>query len=472
MYENAAKNGDVKTAVCPSHYMGLVELYRTTGDKRHLETAELCIRLRDAVQDGTDDNQDRLPLREHRKIVGHGVRSTYLYAGVADLYAETGDESLLTVLDSCWDNLVNQKMYITGGCGALYQGVSPLWDFWNGGKMHQAFGYEYQLPNVTAYNETCAALGNIFWSYRMFALKPEAKYFDIIERTMLNLALAAVSLDGKKYFYENMLRRTRELDYKLTWPLERDDQLICYCCPSNLTRVIAQAMEYTYMVSGSAVYTGLYGASEAAFALDTGAVFTLVQETGYPWDGAFTYTCKDVQGNHPFTLNIRIPGWLEKGSIMVNNKKLRDLGIADANSFIGVQVENPSIAKIEAFFEMKPRMTIAHPKVEEDVNQIAVERGPLVYCVESPDTDSATLDDLMIPLDAQFEEVPYELEGTRLVALQTRGIVMEKNHYNKNALYQTLSVNGKKAVSLRLIPYFAWDNRGFGEMRIWLPVQY
>jgi DUF1680 family protein len=472
MYEDAEKSGDVKTAVCPSHYMGLVELYRATGDKRHLETAELCIRLRDAVKDGTDDNQDRLPLREHRKIVGHGVRSTYLYAGVADLYAETGEESLLTVLDSCWDNLVKQKLYITGGCGALYQGVSPLWDFWHGGKMHQAFGYEYQLPNITAYNETCAALGNIFWTYRMFALKPEAKYFDIIERTMLNLALAAVSLDGKKYFYENMLRRTKGLDYKLTWPLERDDQLTCYCCPSNLTRVIAQALEYTYMVSGDTVYTGLYGASEAKLAMDNGSAFTLVQETRYPWDGAFTYICKDVEANHPFTLNIRIPGWLEKGSITVNNKKFRDIGAGDANSFISVLVENPAAAKIEVFFEIKPRMTIAHPKVEEDVNQIAIERGPLVYCVETPDADIETLDDLMIPLNAQFDEVPYELQRVRLVALQTTGITVEKNHYDKNALYQTLSVKDKKQVPLRLIPYFAWDNRGFGEMRIWLPVQY
>ncbi|MDR2477756.1 MAG: glycoside hydrolase family 127 protein, partial [Treponema sp.] len=249
MYEDAIKTGNVKTAVCPSHYMGLIELYRTTGEKKYLELAALCVNIRDSVKDGTDDNQDRLPLREHRKITGHGVRSTYLYAGLADLYAETGEADFQEVLDSCWENLVTQKMYITGGCGALYQGVSPLWDFLHGGKTHQSFGYEYQLPNITAYNETCAALGSIFWNYRMFTIKPEAVYFDIIERTMLNLALAAVSLDGKKYFYENMLRRTKGLDYKLTWPLERDDQLTCYCCPSNLVRVIAQSMEYAYMVS-------------------------------------------------------------------------------------------------------------------------------------------------------------------------------------------------------------------------------
>jgi DUF1680 family protein len=404
--------------------------------------------------------------------VGHGVRSTYLYAGVADLYAETGEAALLAVLESCWENLVHQKLYITGGCGALYQGVSPLWDFMHGAKMHQAFGYEYQLPNVTAYNETCAALGNVFWNYRMFALNPEAKFFDVIERTLLNLALAAVSVDGKKFFYENMLRRTRGLDYKLTWPLERDDELTCYCCPSNLVRVIAQAVEYTYMVSADAVYTGLYGASEAKVSLSNGAAFTLVQETAYPWDGAFTYTFKEIRNNLPFTLNIRIPGWLEAGSVTVKGKETRGIGSADANTFVSIPVTNPAAEKIEVYFEMKPRLTIAHPKVEEDTNQVAVERGPLVYCVENPDTELETLDDLMISPEARFEEVPYAIEDLRLVALQTQGIVVEKNHYDRNALYQSLSVKTKKTIPVRLIPYFAWDNRGFGEMRIWLPLYY
>jgi DUF1680 family protein len=361
-------------------------------------------------------------------------------------------------------------MYITGGCGALYQGVSPLWDFLHGGKTHQSFGYEYPPPNINAYNDTCAALGSEFWNYRMFAINPDAVYFDVIERTMLNLALAAVSLDGKKYFYENMLRRTKGLDYKLTWPLERDDQLTCYCCPSNLVRVIAQSMEYAYMVSANNIYTGLYGASEARFALDGGGAFTLVQDTNYPWEGKFVYTCKDISNNAPFTLQIRIPGWLEHGGISTQGSIFRKLDAACANSFIGIPVDDPRKMQIEVSFDIRPRMTVAHPKVEEDINQIAVERGPLVYCVESPDADLETLDDLMIPVDACFEEVPYEIMNQKLVALKTGGIVIEKQNHDRNALYQTLLVKGKKRVPVRLIPYFAWDNRGFGEMRIWLPV--
>lgn len=470
MYEDAAKKGIVQTAVCPSHYMGLVELYRTTGEKKYLVLAERCINLRDAVKDGTDDNQDRLPLREHRKIAGHGVRSTYLYAGVADLYAETGEAALLEALNSCWDNMVHQKMYITGGIGALYQGVSPLWDFLHGAKMHQAFGYEYQLPNITAYNETCAALGSIFWNQRMFAIQPEAAYFDIIERTMLNLALAAVSLDGKKYFYENMLRRTRALDYKLTWPLEREDKLTCYCCPSNLVRVIASSAEYAYMVSGRGIYCGLYGASEAEFDLEDGGAFTLVQETEYPWNGKIIFTCKNIRRKDPFTLHLRIPGWLEEGSVSVNGKPLQPLCAKDANSFVSIPVDDPETAKIEARFDMQARLTIAHPKVEEDVNQAAVERGPLVYCVESPDAELETLDDLLLPGDADFEEIPWEIDGQKITALKTEGIVLEREGYDRNALYQKFSVKGKKKIPFTLIPYFAWDNRGFGEMRIWLPL--
>jgi len=221
MYREAAQTGEVKTAVCPSHYMGLIELYRTTGNARWLELARLAVDLRDRIQNGTDDNQDRLPLREHRTIDGHAVRATYLYAGVADLYAETGEEALKTMLNRVYQDLVDKKLYINGGCGALYNGVSPYGNFVGDQHVHQAFGYAYQLPNVTAYNETCAALGNIFWNLRMFALSPEARYFDVIERSLYNLALAAVSLDGDKYFYENMLRRTKQLDYRLLWPMER-----------------------------------------------------------------------------------------------------------------------------------------------------------------------------------------------------------------------------------------------------------
>ncbi len=470
-YEDILANSKAWTAVCPSHYMGLVELYRTTGEKKYLDMAITAIDLRDMVKNGTDDNQDRLPLREHRTIVGHGVRSTYLYAGVADLYLETGDETLLPVLESCWENLCTKKLYITGGCGALYTGTSPFGLFTKAQYVHQAFGYEYQLPNVTAYNETCATLGSIFWALRMFAIKPDAQYFDFIERATFNLALAAVSLDGSKYFYENTLRRARKLDYPLMWPLERTDTFHCFCCPTNLSRSLMQVIEYCYMQTDDTVWTGLYGSSKARFQLKNGADFTLCQETDYPWQGAIRFTVTQAASDKGFTLKLRIPAWMEKGYISWNGRQ-RDLGAADAGQYAEVYIEHPKDASVELFLDMPARYTVAHPLVEEDANQVCVERGPLVYCLESPDASVNTLDDLFLLSNAGFAEVPIELSGKHMIALETEGACLHKTQYRPDALYQPLKVGGLQKVPLRLIPYFAWDNRGFGEMRIWMPIHY
>ena len=467
LYNTAVKTGEVQTAVCPSHYMGLVELYRTTGEKRFLDLAELAINLRDKIKNGTDDNQDRFPLRQHEKIVGHAVRSTYLYAGCADIYMETGEAALKEMLDKVWQNLVQKKLYITGGCGALYNGISPYGMFPNDQKTHQAFGYEYQLPNVTAYNETCGTLGNIFWTYRMFAIQPEAKYFDVIERSMLNLVLGSVSLSGDKYFYENMLRRAKKLDYELRWPLERTGYMECFCCPANVSRVIMQALEYAYTTSENAVYTGIYGASKARFVLENGAQFTMKQETGYPWNGAIKFSFEDANSTN-FTLNIRIPGWLESGWVKVNGKQTA-LTVKYANTYFASQI-NPATHVVEVMFDMPVRYTTAHTLVEENVNQVAVERGPLVYCMETPDAAVETLDDILLPTNAEFTTVDYKIGDTTVTALETEAAVLEKQGYNSDSLYNTMKVTGTKPVKLRMIPYFAWDNRGFGEMRIWTPV--
>jgi DUF1680 family protein len=471
MYERILASGKPWTAVCPSHYMGLAEMYRTTGDERYLKMAKTAIDLRDSVENGTDDNQDRIPLREHRKIVGHAVRSTYLYAGVADLYLESGDETLLPVLNSCWDNLMDKKLYVNGGCGALYTGTSPFGMFFEAQHVHQAFGYEYQLPNVTAYNETCGTLGHIFWAHRMFAIDPQAKYFDLIERSSYNLALAAVSLDGDKYFYENMLRRTKKVDYPLIWPLERSGFFKCFCCPTNLSRCIMEMSEYAYMLSDDAVWLGVYGASEAKLQLKNGAAFTLTQETGYPWDGAIRFSFRDAAPDRPFTLKLRIPGWLESGSVQVG-PEARALTSADADTYVDVRVDPAALPEIALTFDMPARYTIAHPMVEEDANQVAVERGPLVYCMESPDAQVESLDELMLISNAGFTAVPYEVKGQTVTALETRAARLLRTGYRPDALYQRFQATGVEEVPVRLIPYFAWDNRGFGEMRVWMPVMY
>ena len=471
MYDDILNKGKAATAVCPSHYMGLAELYRTTKDPQHLRLLKTAIAIRVLIKDGTDDNQDRIPLKEHRKIVGHAVRSTYLYAGVADLYLETGDKELIPVLESCWQNLMEQKIYITGGCGALYTGTSPFAQLLKAQYVHQAFGYEYQLPNVTAYNETCGTLGHIFWANRMFSIDPKAEYLDLIERSYYNLVLAAVSLGGNKYFYENMLRRTKTLDYDVMWPVERASMFMCFCCPTNLSRSIAEVMEYLYRASADSVYTGMYASSQVRFALENGAEFTLNQQTEYPWNGKISIRAEDVKADKGFTLKVRVPGWLQKGSI-TSAGIIKTLTEADANSFIDIEFASARDALAEIDFEMRAHYTISHAKVEENTNSVCVERGPLVYCTESADADVDTIDELFLLSDASFEEVEYEIDGHKMVALKTEAAVLVREEHSPKLLYQPLNVSGMKRTPLRLIPYFAWDNRGFGEMRIWMPVHY
>ncbi len=471
LYETAARTGEVQTAVCPSHYMGLIEMYRTTREERYLKLAKQAISLRDSVKDGLDDNQDRIPLKQHEKIIGHAVRANYLYAGVADLCAEEDDKEYRKVLDKVWRNLIDKKLYITGGCGALYNGTSPYGNFFADQKVHQAYGYEYQLPNITAYNETCASLGGVFWAYRMFQIDPKAEYFNIIERMMLNTNLAAVSLDGKKFFYENMLRRAKNLDYELIWPLTRSEYILSYCCPPNLARTIAQSSEYAYTVSEDTVWTGMYGANRAQIHLKNGAEFTLVQETDYPWNGRIRFTFEDVKTDQGFQLKIRVPDWVENGYIRVNEEE-QTLTKRESSTYQTVKVEYPKQAEIDIFFEMKARCTISHNMVEENTNQAAVEYGPLVYCCETPDTDADTLDDIFLNLNAEYRQTEMEIAGRKICALEAEEYCIRRDCYDRTALYQTLKFAGMEKRKVRFIPYFAWDNREFGEMRIWFPIAY
>lgn len=471
LYEEAQKTGDVQTAVCPSHYMGLVEMYRTTGDKRYLHLAELAVQLRDGVKNGLDDNQDRIPLKQHDKIIGHAVRANYLYAGVADLCLEESDEDYINVLHKVWRSLVDKKLYITGGCGALYNGTSPYGNFFVDQKVHQAYGYEYQLPNITAYNETCASLGGVFWAYRMFQLEPKAEYFDIIERMMLNTNLAALSMDGKKFFYENMLRRAKKLDYELIWPLTRSEYILSYCCPPNLARTIAQSSEYAYTVSKDAVWTGMYGANKAKIRLENGAAFTLVQNTEYPYDGRIHFTGEEIESEQGFALKLRIPGWASKGYVEYDGKKTV-LGKADAGTYFEIEIKNPKNLDVVLDLDMEVRYTTAHNMVEETVGQAAIERGPLVYCCEGVDVDVETLDDIWLNLNTKYKTVPAKIDGRTVTALEAEEYCMNREGYDRNVLYQPLEYKGMDKQKIRFIPYFAWDNREFGEMRIWFPVAY
>lgn len=488
LYREAEEKGKVQTAVCPSHYMGLAEMYRTTGEAQYLELLKKAIELRDSVTDGLDDNQDRLPLLEHEKIIGHAVRANYLYAGVADLCLEEAHPQLEEVLHKVWKNLVTKKLYITGGCGALYNGASPYGHFFQHQLVHQAYGYEYQLPNVTAYNETCASIGGVYWAWRMFCLEKKAEYADVLERMLLNVNLAAVSMDGKRFFYENMLRRAHKLPYELIWGQERAEYILSYCCPPNLARMMSQMSEYAYAVDEDGVYTVLYGASRARITLAGAdkAVAVIRQETEYPYDGKISFrfekaaeASEDAFASLQFKLHLRIPAWVRKGSIVCRNHKTGEaagkilLGREDRGSFRTVTVQNPECMEILVDLGMEARLTCAHPLVEENTNQVAVEKGPLVYCLEGMDAETETLDDLLIPSDVVLEEEPFMIQGRRIASLVGNFLcrqVRQEAEYDPDALYQDYGNRSYEKIKVRLIPYFAWDNRGLDEMRIWMPV--
>lgn len=493
MYEEAQEKDEVMTAVCPSHYMGLIEMYRTTGEKKYLNLARLAVELRDSVKEGMDDNQDRLPLKSHKKIVGHAVRSTYLYAGVADLYAEEGDQEYLQMLHRVWDNMVETKVYITGGIGAIYNGASPYGYFFEHNLIHQAFGYEYQLPNVTAYNETCASIGLVFWAYRMFLIEPKVKYMDMLERAMLNVNMAAVSLDGERFFYENVLRRAKKLKYRLIWRLRRAKYILSYCCPPNLSRTIAQADEYLYTVSKNKIYLGMYGASRAKVELKE-LSFDLIQKTAYPYDGQIKLSAEHVEGSGNCEVMVRIPSWVVSGYISVGKRKIV-LDKSHSGSYIPIAFE-PEREGIEIQLDMPVRFTKAHPMVEECVNQAAIERGPLVYCMETPDV-TCPLDELLLDLKAEFKPVEYEVDNHVVTALEGTAYRQKPvdEEASKNNLYTTIESSELEKIDVRFIPYFAWDNRSeeddgsydvyaiedkldteddmeYDEMRVWFPVAY
>lgn len=470
LYEDSEKKGEVKTAVCPSHYMGLLELYRTTGKGKYLALARKAIKLRDSVKNGLDDNQDRLKLKDHRKIIGHAVRANYLYAGVADLYAETGDGEYLTVLKNVWEDLQKHKVYINGGCGALYNGASPYGNFFIHQLVHQAYGYDYQLPNVTAYAETCASIGYVMWAYRMFLIDPKAEYIDALENAMLNVNMAAVSLDGKKFFYENMLRRTKKLNYELVWPLTRAEYITSYCCPPNLARALAESTEYVYAVRGENIWTCLYGDNEAEIELDDGTKIRIRQQTGYPFDGKITFSFKRLSGEGKAVLNIRVPGWVEKGSIKGQDGRPVRLGRKNASTYISFDIDPDRGKNVAADFDMPVRLMASNPMVEEDTNQVAVMRGPLLYCMEKADTRKTDFDCIMLGADAVLEPEPFRVCGHELISLTGDAWSVVRHGHDNERLYERLEIKGFRKIRLRLIPYYAWDNRGFGEMKVFIPL--
>lgn len=457
-----------RNAVCPSHYMGITEMYRATGDPKYLDLSKKLIDIRGMVENGTDDNQDRIPFRDQYEALGHSVRANYLYAGVADLYLEDGEAQLKKNLDSIWNDIVTRKMYITGACGALYDGTSPDGTDYkpdNIQKVHQSYGRPYQLPHSTAHNETCANIGNMLLNWRLFAATADAKYVDIVENCFYNSILSGISLDGKRYFYTNPMRMSDELPYTLRWPKERTEYISCFCCPPNTLRTLCEVQDYAYSIGKDEIYVNLYGENTLSTKLESAGDITIEQKTDYPWDGKIDITVAKLKGKKDFTLKLRIPAWCEGATVSVNGEACNI--DTQSESYIAVSRKWKKGDVLTLNMPMKTKLIEANPLVEESRGQIAVQRGPVVYCLESNDINGLDIDNIAIPLDAKFTPVEINIDGSRIMALDTEAYNRTEASW-KNVLYREVS-NKKNKVKIRLIPYYAWGNRGKSEMTVWIP---
>lgn len=459
-----------KNAVCPSHYMAMIEIYRATGNERYLNAAKKMIDIRGSVPDGTDDNQDREPFREQYTARGHSVRANYLYAGVADVYLEDGEEQLMKNLTSIWDDIVNRKMYINGACGALYDGTSPDGTDYkpaNIQKVHQSYGRPYQLPHSTAHNETCANIGNMLLNWRMLQATGDGKYCDLVENCFYNSIMPGISLDGKRYFYTNPLRMSNDLPYKLRWPKERTEYISCFCCPPNTLRTLCEAQDYAYSVGKQTIYINMYGANELRTKLDGIGNITLRQETDYPWDGAVKLTVAELKGKKQMTVSLHIPAWCEGAEVSVNGER----AASDVkNGYIEVSRVWKKGDVLTLSMPMEVKIMEANPLVEESRGQVAVQRGPILYCLESNDLNGVSIDDIALPVDAKFTTAEATIDGSRMTVLETTAVNRNEKSW-KGQLYREVCRN-KANTKIRLIPYYAWGNRGKSEMTVWMPAVY
>lgn len=458
-----------RNAICPSHYMGIVEMYRTVKDPKYLELANNLIDIRGTTNDGTDDNQDRVPFRQQTTAMGHAVRANYLYAGVADLYAETGEKKLLDNLESIWDDVTYRKMYITGGCGSLYDGVSPdgtSYDPTVVQKIHQAYGRPFQLPNATAHTETCANIGNVLWNWRMLQITGDAKYADIVELALYNSVLSGMNLEGDKFLYNNPLNVSNDLPFHQRWGNVREGYIaLSNCCAPNVTRTVAEVGNYAYNLSKEGLYVNLYGSNNLNTKTLNGEALEIEQQTNYPWDGKITLKIvKAPKDDYAFLL--RIPGWGSGAQIFVNNSQV--MGKIFSGSYFKVNQKWKKGDVIELNLPMPVELMEANPLVEEVKNQVAVKRGPLVYCLESDQLPANTsVNDVILNLNSDFKTDFTELKNRKLVTIEANSTVKEDSNLWKHMLYKPISKDGK-SLNVKLVPYFAWGNKGQGEMTVWM----
>jgi DUF1680 family protein len=449
--------GPGKQSIWPGHQiteMGLAKLYRATGDEDYLNLAKFMLDVRGpdgSRGSGRTYNQSHKKVVEQTEAVGHAVRATYMYSGMADVAALTGDASYVNAIDRIWEDVVGKKLYITGGIGATGSG--------------EAFGRAFELPNMTAYNETCAAIGNDYWNYRLFLLHADAKYIDVMERTLYNGLISGVSLDGKSFFYPNPLESNGQH--------QRSPWFGLACCPGNITRFMASVPGYVYAQQGDRLYVNLFVGADAEIKLDNGRTVKLTQETRYPWDGAVKMTVSPDKAG-PFTINVRIPGWArneaapsdlyhfadktgEAVALKVNGKPV-PLKLDKGYAGLTRSWKNGDV--IELSLPMPVRRVAASGQVGADRGRVALQRGPVVYCAEWPDNPEGHVRNLTLPDGAKLvaEFKPDLLNGVTVI--KSRSIALSLDAQGKLL---------KQEQDFTAIPYFSWANRGRGEMLVWLP---
>ncbi|WP_448248470.1 glycoside hydrolase family 127 protein [Thalassotalea agariperforans] len=455
--------------------MGLVELYRTIGEAKYLKLAQKFIDRRgtyDIVHDSTtvgypigDMVQERTPLREATDPVGHAVLALYYYAGAADVYAETGEKALITALERLWESVTQKKMYATGAVGQTHYGASANRDM-----IEEGFIDDYMMPNLTAYNETCANLCNAMFSFRMLGINGEAKYADIIELVMHNSGLSGISIEGKDYFYANplrMLHNTRDYDAHadVTETPNREGYLACFCCPPNLVRTISNLSGWAYSLADNGVHVNLYGSNNLATTMRDGSAIKLSQDTEYPWKGLVKLTVEECKAD-AFDIALRVPGWATGATITINGE---DAGVdAEPATYAILNREWKAGDVIIIDIPMEATFIEGNPRIEEVRNQVAIKRGPVVYCVETPDLpQGSSVLDVYVKGDSALE-VDYRPEflgGTTIIKADAllRPVKTDK-------MYNAVKKPDWQEYKADLVPYYAWSNRGLAEMTVFMPV--
>lgn len=458
-----------QASVVPGHQiaeMGLAKLYIATGDKKYLDLAKFFLDKRGKRdpewkqsrgglydKDGyfhslSEYSQSHKPVVEQDEAVGHAVRAGYMYAGMADIAALTGDKAYIDAIDRIWDNIVGKKYYITGGVGATASG--------------EAFGANYELPNMSAYCETCAAIAQVYLNYRLFLLHGDSKYYDALERSLYNGVISGISIDGGKFFYPNPLQSIGQH--------QRQPWFGCACCPSNAARFIPSLPQYIYAVKDNSLYVNLFNSNTVNVKVGKKNV-TLSQQTNYPWDGDVALTINNGAGN--YALNIRIPGWVKNEVVPSNlytysdTKRLGYTVKVNGKPVEGELKQGYFVIdrawkkgdKVDIHFDMEARTVRANGKVAADKGRVSVERGPIVYCAEWPDNKCDVLS-VLINQEPKFTLGSEEIMNTKVQTLTTDAQTL---NFSKEGKLQTTDEK------LVLIPYYAWNHRGAGKMTVWIP---